>query len=533
MYVRKSSEDKDKQVSSIGSQIEELKRIATRMDYEIVEIFQESKSAKAPKVRTEFYTMLDRIEKGEAGGILCWKLDRLARNPVDGGTINWMLQKSIIKHIKTSDRDYLPGDNTLMATLEFGMANQYIIDLRSNTLRGMKTKAESGVFPSRAPLGYKNEIIGQQGKNRIFVDDKRFPVVRQLWDLLLSGNYSVGEITVLAQKEYGLTGMKGRLISDSVLYKLFGNPFYYGMFLWQKKMWSGTHTPMITKDEFDKAQKVIKRKTPHETDKNKFAYTRTMRCEECGCIITAEIQRKKLKDGTMNEHVYYRCSKQKGPGSCSMPYLKLDNIEEKINETLSGLSIPKSLSTWMFKTLREDFKAEQELQKHTLENLQRAYERYENQLKNLFDMRMNGEIETDIYEAKKTEITSLRDESREKLGKADTRLDEWLTGAENDFNWVQEALEIMGSDDLLAKRILLQKLGTEIVLKASGVHIELSPLFKLVRRTQEVVKKESIVFEPNKSFIKSDYKSSLDRLPILLGDYRESNPNRRFHKPPC
>jgi hypothetical protein len=91
----------------------------------------------------------------------------------------------------------------------------------------------------------------------------------------------------------------------------------------------------------------------------------------------------------------------------------------------------------------------------------------------------------------------------------------------------------MESDDLPAKRILLQKLGDEIVLKASGVHIELSPLFKLVRRTQEVVKKESIVFEPSKTFIKSDYNSNLDRLPILLGDYRESNPNRRFHKPPC
>lgn len=327
--------------------------------------------------------------------------------------------------------------------------------------------------------------------------------------------------------------MKGGLISDSVLYKLFGNPFYYGMFLWQKKMWPGTHTPMITKEEFDKAQKVIKRKTPHESDKNKFAYTRTMRCEECGCIITAEIQKRKLRDGTINEHVYYRCSKQKGPGSCSMPYLKLNRVEDKINETLDGLSIPKSLSAWMFETLREDFRAEQELQKHTLENLQRAYERYENQLKNLFNMRMNGEIETDIYETKKAEITSLRDESRERLGKADTRLDLWLTGAENDFNWVQEALEIMGSDDLPAKRVLLQKLGTETILKTTGIHIELSPLFKLVRRTQEVVKKESIVFEPNKSFIKSDYKPSLDRLPILLGDYRESNPNRRFHKPPC
>jgi hypothetical protein len=38
---------------------------------------------------------------------------------------------------------------------------------------------------------------------------KDFQVVRALWDLLLSEKYSVGEITRIAQKEYGLTGMKG------------------------------------------------------------------------------------------------------------------------------------------------------------------------------------------------------------------------------------------------------------------------------------------------------------------------------------
>ncbi|MCX6747418.1 MAG: recombinase family protein, partial [Candidatus Nomurabacteria bacterium] len=260
VYVRKSTEDKDKQVASISSQIDELSRLAERMNYQIVEVFQESKSAKAPDVRVEFYKMLDRIKKGEAEGILCWKLDRLARNPVDGGKINWMLQEGIIKHIKTFDRDYLPGDNTLMATLEFGMANQFIIDLRNNTLRGMRAKASKGVFPSRAPLGYKNEITGKQGENRIFIDEKRFDSIRQLWDLLLSGKYSIGEITLMAQKELGVTGMKGGPISDSVLYKLFGNPFYYGVFLWQKKIWEGTHAPMITKEEFNKAQKIIKRK---------------------------------------------------------------------------------------------------------------------------------------------------------------------------------------------------------------------------------------------------------------------------------
>ncbi len=517
VYVRKSTEDKDKQVASISSQIDELKKVADRMGLEIVDIFQESKSAKAPDVRVAFYKVLDRIKNGEAEGILCWKLDRLARNPVDGGKINWMLQNNVIKHIQTSDREYLPGDNTLMATLEFGMANQFIIDLRKNTLRGMVAKAEKGIFPSRAPLGYRNEITGRQGENKIFVDEQRFESIRKLWDILLSGKYSVGEVTTIAQKELGITGMKGKPISDSVLYKLFGNPFYYGAFVWQKKLWQGTHKPMITKEEFNAAQKIIRRNGPHETDRNNFAYTRIMRCGDCGSSITAEVQRKKLKNGSVNEHIYYRCSKLKGPKSCSMPYIKLDKVEDKIQKTLNELDIPKSLSVWMFGVLRDEFKQEQNLQKQTLENLQQAYDRYEKQLANLFEMRMNGEIDAQTYEPKKTEITKLRDEAKQALNKADNRLDKWLNEAESDFNWADEAIAIIQSTDLPAKRVILEKLGTEIVLQTNGVEIELSPILKLVRRVHKTLEQENISFEPRNAIDGYRQKGYFDTLSIPMG----------------
>ena len=79
IYCRKSSEDSGRQVLSIDSQLGVMKEIAIRDDLEIVHTFTESKSAKAPG-RDEFNEMMTRIEKGEASGILCWKLDRLARH---------------------------------------------------------------------------------------------------------------------------------------------------------------------------------------------------------------------------------------------------------------------------------------------------------------------------------------------------------------------------------------------------------------------------------------------------------------------
>ena len=122
LYARKSTDVEDKQVLSIESQLAELQALAKREQLNVVEVFVEKKSAKMPG-RPVFNEMVARIQKGEAQGIVCWKIDRLARNPVDGGQIQWLLQNSIIGHIQTHDRAYYPADNVLMMSVEFGMAN--------------------------------------------------------------------------------------------------------------------------------------------------------------------------------------------------------------------------------------------------------------------------------------------------------------------------------------------------------------------------------------------------------------------------
>src|SRR5659263_5961 len=124
LYARKSSESEDRQMASIEDQLAEAKKLAEKYNLKVIDVISESKSAKEPG-RIGFETMLKRISKGEAQGILTWKLNRLARNPIDGGKISWMLQQNIIKHIQTFEREYNPADNVLLMQVEFGMANQY------------------------------------------------------------------------------------------------------------------------------------------------------------------------------------------------------------------------------------------------------------------------------------------------------------------------------------------------------------------------------------------------------------------------
>ena len=71
LYARKSTDVEDKQVLSIEAQITELRTFAKQEELNIIEELIEKQSAKIPG-RPIFNAMLDRIEKGEANGIISW-----------------------------------------------------------------------------------------------------------------------------------------------------------------------------------------------------------------------------------------------------------------------------------------------------------------------------------------------------------------------------------------------------------------------------------------------------------------------------
>ena len=90
LYARKSTDVEDKQVLSIEAQIAELRAFAKQEGLHIAEEMIEKRSAKVTG-RPIFNKMIERIEHGDANGILAWHPDRLARNSVDGGKIIYLL----------------------------------------------------------------------------------------------------------------------------------------------------------------------------------------------------------------------------------------------------------------------------------------------------------------------------------------------------------------------------------------------------------------------------------------------------------
>ena len=216
LYARKSSESEDRQVQSIDDQVNRLKKLASDLNLDIKKSYTEAKSAKKPNNRPIFDEMIKRIENGEADGILCWQINRLSRNPIDSGKLSWLLQQGILKSIQTIERQYLPDDNVLLFNVESGMANQYILDLSRDTKRGMLKKLNAGWQTGVAPLGYLNDK-----ENKVIVKDpERFNLVRKMWDLMLTGNYTPPKILEIANNEWSFRTRKFKRIGVALFHEV-------------------------------------------------------------------------------------------------------------------------------------------------------------------------------------------------------------------------------------------------------------------------------------------------------------------------
>jgi site-specific DNA recombinase len=539
LYARRSSdESSDKQAQSIDDQISNLRPVAERHGIEIVEILQESKSSKMPYIRPVFQNMLERIEAGEADGILCWHINRLSRNPIDSGTLSWMLQKGVIKVIQTMEREYLPEDNVLLFNVETSMANQYIRDLAVASRRGMQGKADRGWLPSRAPLGYRNDLI----TNEIYPDAERWDMVRKMWDMMLSGNYTVRQIQCLANGEWGLRTPKfkrsgGKQVGLSSMYRIFTNEFYTGTFIWAGSPYKGNHKPMITNDEYDKVQVTLGRDGKPRQQVHDSSYTGIVRCGECGCMCTCTVKKKIVKKtGALETYVYYNCTKKKrdketGKTICVQKPVTLSEFEEQVDLELEKYTIHPKFQEWALDIISRHNDTEIQQRTAIYESQQKTYNEVQKQIDTLTRMRYRELIEDEEFIKERDDLKKQLTKLEGQLATTEDRAKKWVELTEQTFNFARHARKEYIKGSIQKKREIFAALGQNYVLTDKKVKIEANDWLVPIEKAYPELKAEYERLERDKNLSESTRNEQIASLILTWGGYRELNPNSRYHKP--
>ena len=536
IYARKSTEDDTRQVQSIDDQIYRLEKLAKELDYKVVSKFTESKSAKDPDKRVEFYKVLKEIESGRADGILCWKLDRLSRNPVDNGRVQWMLQKGIIKVIRTIEREYFPENAGLLFSVESGMATQYVMDLSKNVIRGHDAKLRKGIFPNRPQIGYINFRNIETGESYIEKDPERYELVRKMWDLMLTGNYSANKILDIVNKNWGFKTKKtrklgGKELSRSAIYTMFTNPFYAGIITWrgQEQPEPGKHEAMINLEEYDKVQVMLGKKGKQRPKTREFPFTGFIRCGECGCSITAIIKTKLIKKtNTLKDYHYYHCTRKKKDYNCSQrKQVKAEVLEEQIEREIEKLTIIPEIKTLLLNKHKELNKKEIEDRTNIYETRHKTLVAAQAQLDRLLDLRLSERISDEEYTEKKTLLVGEVNRLKELLRETEERAQDWLELSEKTFNFATYAHYHFMHGDIQKKRAIATALGVNFSLKDSILHIEPNDWFIPIIEDYPAIEEEYLRCELDKTdpnMLSDEQKRTLENVCIKLSGWRDLNP---------
>jgi len=371
IYCRKSSESDERQIQSLPDQITNLTELVKQKGLDLAgEPLQESKTAKVPG-RAIFDQLVQMIEDGKINGIILLNPSRLSRNTVDTGRIIYQMDQGKLLEVVTPYQTFRNNPNDkFMLNLLCTQAKLENDNKSVNVKEALRLKTERGVFPGKARPGYKNNHEKPQGLRDISAHPIYFPLMRKLFDLALTGNYSVEKL-VREAKILGIRSSKSsKPIVKSWVHRLLRDPFFTGRFIYGGKLYQGQHQAMITDAEFNLLQDILDGKSKGRLQKHNFALNGIIKCGECHYTITAQEHTKKYKNGTSQVFAYYNCTK-KGNIKCSQPYASTSDVEGQFASELSQFEMEPEFVDWAYEALEEVKDKDQIVNKGSFEALKR------------------------------------------------------------------------------------------------------------------------------------------------------------------
>ncbi len=469
LYIRKSTDEEDRQVLSLEAQLDECKELAEHENLEIVGTFVEKKTAKVPG-REVFNDMLNKIEGGlpYSIGILAWAPDRLSRNSVDGGHLIYLLDTGKLAGLKfpTFAFENTPSGKFFLS-IALSNAKYYVDNLSENVRRGNKAKLRRGEWPGQKPLGY---VYDHRLRN-IVPEPKEAKIVKKVFEEFTTGKYGLTSISHRLA-EFGVKSSNGKPRSNSSIYNLLTNELYIGIMRWKGESFEGSYQPLITKQLFAKVQEVLKeRGKPRKIkQKHNFPFCGLFRCS-CGAMFTAQYAK-----GNGGLYRYYRCTRKHG--ACAEKYIQEQELARQLFEKTQTIALPTDWAKEMLECLDNEEKEQAQSVNAFVQEINQKIIVIQDKLDKLLEGYLDNLIDEEAYKRKKEELVQQKITLKgEKYALGQKRMSGWIEPTRNFVNTLIQVGKIASLKFLTEISDLVKKIGTNRLISEKIASFDFVPPF--------------------------------------------------------
>ena len=412
--------------------------------------------------------MLDRVERGEADGVLAWHPDRLSRNSVDAGRIIWLIDTGAVKALRFPTYFFEPSAHGKFSlSLMLSQSKYYIDNLAENIRRGQRQKVKNGIWPMVAPIGYLND----RAAKTIYPDPVRGPLVRKAFALYATGQYTIDRL-VSVVNELGMLGRQGEPLSRAQYHRVLQNPLYCGIISYGGEEHEANHEPIVTRALFDEVQAVMARKSKPKTPTLKpYLYRGVFRCGECGCVITTETQK---------GHNYLRCTKRV-KHDCSQRYVREELIADEIAEHLRAVALPtETVAAWIAE-LEAERDTDARSRHECLGNLHTQIREIDRKLERLTDAYLAETLSLDEFRMAKSNLVREKQDVKDKTAAVEASGGNWFEPAIRFLKEAQNNGLMANRDGGEAEKLAqLKKVGSNLTIRDRHLSVEPRGAWKLV-----------------------------------------------------
>ena len=362
-YARVSSES-DEQLNSLGNQITYYEDLIKRnRDWTFVPGYiDEGLSGISTKKRENFNRMIEDAAEDKFDLVITKEISRFARNTLD--SIQFTRQLLICGvgvFFQNDNINTLDEDSELRLSIMSSIAQDELRKLSSRVKFGHQQ-----AIRDRVVLG-NSRIFGYvKDGGRLAIDEKEAQMVRELFTLYATGEYSMKQIeTRLWEKGY--RNHNGNKIAHTTMAGIIANPKYKGYYVGNKvkvidmftkkqkflppEEWvmfkdeTGAIVPAIVSEElWDTANAVLKKRSEDVKSRQGICnhanlLTGKLYCTHCG----AAFYRRESKDKLGNKNSRWVCSGKIKNGAASCPSFPI--YEDEIKPLLLDVAQDTSVST--------------------------------------------------------------------------------------------------------------------------------------------------------------------------------------------